>query len=68
MPSSGMVGLPYALGVAFIGGTAEAVALKLKQMGYETSFYWYVTFFMVIVLITSVFMPDTRQHSRIQED
>jgi MHS family alpha-ketoglutarate permease-like MFS transporter len=62
------VGLPYALGVAFIGGTAEAVALKLKQMGYETSFYWYVTFFMVIVLITAVLMPDTKQHSRIKED
>ncbi len=62
------VGLPYALGVAFIGGTAEAVALKLKQMGYETSFYWYVTFFMAIVLATSLMMPDTKQHSRIKED
>ncbi len=62
------VGLPYALGVAFIGGTAEAVALKLKQMGYETSFYWYVTFFMVIVLVTAAFMPDTKRHSRIKED
>ncbi|MGE3477345.1 MAG: MFS transporter [Rhodospirillaceae bacterium] len=62
------VGLPYALGVAFIGGTAEAVALKLKQMGYETSFYWYVTFFMVIVLITAAMMPDTKRHSRIKED
>jgi MHS family alpha-ketoglutarate permease-like MFS transporter len=62
------VGLPYALGVAFIGGTAEAVALKLKQIGYETSFYWYVTFFMVIVLITATLMPDTKQHSRIKED
>ncbi len=62
------VGLPYALGVAFIGGTAEAVALKLKQMGYETSFYWYVTFFMVIVLITSALMPDTKRHSRIKEE
>jgi MFS transporter, MHS family, alpha-ketoglutarate permease len=62
------VGLPYALGVAFIGGTAEAVALKMKQMGIETLFYWYVTFFMVIVLITSVVMRDTRKHSRILED
>ncbi len=62
------VGLPYALGVAFIGGTAEAVALKLKQMGYETSFYWYVTFFMAIVLATSLMMPDTKQNSRIKED
>lgn len=62
------VGLPYALGVAFIGGTAEAVALKLKQMGYETSFYWYVTFFMAIVLLTSLIMKDTKKHSKIKED
>ncbi|MGE4063116.1 MAG: MFS transporter [Rhodospirillaceae bacterium] len=61
------VGLPYALGVAMVGGTAEAVALKLKQMGYETSFYWYVTFFMAIVLVTSLIMKDTKKHSRIKE-
>jgi MHS family alpha-ketoglutarate permease-like MFS transporter len=62
------VGLPYALGVAFVGGTAEAVALKLKEMGYETTFYWYVTFFMVIVLFTAIMMKDTKKHSRILED
>jgi MHS family alpha-ketoglutarate permease-like MFS transporter len=62
------VGLPYALGVAFIGGTAEVVALKLKQMGVETLFYWYVTFFMAIVLLTSILMRDTKKHSRILED
>ncbi len=62
------VGLPYALGVAFIGGTAEVVALKMKDLGNEQMFYWYVTFFMVIVLITSILMPDTRKNSRIVED
>ncbi len=62
------VGLPYALGVAFVGGTAEVVALKLKQLGNEQLFYWYVTFFMVIVLITAIFMPDTRKNSKIVED
>lgn len=62
------VGLPYAIGVAMIGGTAEVVALRLKQMGHEPWFYWYVTFFMVIVLITSLVMKDTKRHSRIMED
>ena len=62
------VGLPYALGVAFVGGTAEVVALKMKQLGNEQLFYWYVTFFMVIVLITAIFMPDTRKNSKIVED
>lgn len=61
------VGLPYAIGIAFIGGTAEAVALKMKQMGYETMFYWYVTFFMAIVLLTALTMRDTKKHSRIIE-
>jgi hypothetical protein len=27
-----------------------------------------VTFFMVIVLITAIFMPDTRKNSKIVED
>ena len=62
------VGLPYALGVALVGGTAEVVALKMKQVGHEQLFYWYVTFFMVIVLITAIFMPDTRKNSKIVED
>jgi len=62
------VGLPYAIGVAMIGGTAEVVALRLKQMGHEPWFYWYVTFFMAIVLITSLIMKDTKRHSRILED
>jgi MHS family alpha-ketoglutarate permease-like MFS transporter len=62
------VGLPYAIGVAAIGGTAEVVALKLKQLGHEEWFYWYITFFMVIVLITALVMKDTKQHSKIVED
>lgn len=62
------VGLPYALGVAVVGGTAEVVALKMKQLGNEQLFYWYVTFFMVIVLITAICMPDTRKNSKIVED
>ena len=33
------VGFPYALTVAVFGGTAEYVALWLKQAGRETDFY-----------------------------
>lgn len=62
------VGLPYAIGVSVIAGTSETMALWLKQIGHETWFYWYVTFFMVIVLITAVVMRDTQKHSRILED
>lgn len=62
------VGLPYAIGIAMIGGTGEMVALWLKQIGHEAWFYWYVTFFMAIVLVTAVMMKDTKRHSRIVED
>ncbi len=62
------VGLPYAIGVAAIGGTAEVVALSLKQEGHEEWFYWYTTFFMVIVVITALLMRDTKKYTRVLED
>lgn len=62
------VGLPYAIAVSIVGGTAELVALSLKQAGHESWFYWYVTGFMVLALLTAVFMRDTRAHSRIIEN
>jgi MHS family alpha-ketoglutarate permease-like MFS transporter len=37
------VGLPYALTVAIFGGSAEYVALSLKEAGHESVFYWLVT-------------------------
>jgi len=57
------VGLPYALTVALFGGTAEYVALWLKQQGRETDFYWYVTGCIAISLLVYAFMRDTRKHS-----
>lgn len=49
------VGLPYALTVAVFGGTAEYIALWLKNTGYESYFYWYITgciFLSLIVYVT----------------
>ncbi len=37
------VGLSYALANALFGGSAEFVALELKSLGSESTFYWYVT-------------------------
>jgi MHS family alpha-ketoglutarate permease-like MFS transporter len=54
------VGLPYALTVALFGGTAEYVALWLKQAGRETDFFWYVTGCIAISLVVYVTMRDTR--------
>ncbi|CAJ0863584.1 Alpha-ketoglutarate permease [Ralstonia mannitolilytica] len=60
------VGLPYALTVSIFGGTAEYIALWLKQIGHESLFYWYVTGTIFISLMVYVFMRDTRKHSRIE--
>lgn len=60
------VGLPYALTVSIFGGTAEYIALWLKQAGHESLFYWYVTGTILLSLLVYVFMRDTREHSRIE--
>jgi len=60
------VGLPYALTVALFGGTAEWIALWLKQAGHETYFYWYVSGCIALSLIVYATMRDTRDHSAIE--
>ncbi|KQN29588.1 alpha-ketoglutarate permease [Sphingomonas sp. Leaf38] len=62
------VALPYALANTMFGGTAEYVALWLKNEGMERGFYWYVTAMIGVSLIVYLRMKDTRTHSRIVED
>lgn len=57
------VGFPYSITVAIFGGTAEYIALWLKDAGHETYFYWYVTACIFISLIVYIFMKDTRKTS-----
>lgn len=59
------VGLPYAIAVSLFGGSAEYLALWLKNIGHESLFYWYVTGCVFISLLVYFFMPDTRKTSRI---
>ncbi|SER23441.1 MFS transporter, MHS family, alpha-ketoglutarate permease [Rosenbergiella nectarea] len=54
------VGLPYAIGNAIFGGSAEFVALGLKQKGMESSFFWYVTAMGIIVLLISMSLPNKK--------
>jgi MFS transporter, MHS family, alpha-ketoglutarate permease len=61
------VGLPYALTVSIFGGTAEYIALWLKQAGHESLFYWYVTAAIFCSLIVYACMRDTGKHSMIRE-
>nr|WP_236904115.1 MFS family transporter [Comamonas serinivorans] len=51
------VGLAYAVGNAIFGGSAEFVALKLKSMGLESSFFWYVSVMMVIAFLFALRLP-----------
>jgi MHS family alpha-ketoglutarate permease-like MFS transporter len=62
------VGLPYALTVSIFGGTAEYIALWLKQIGHEPWFYWYVTACISCSLVVYITTPDTKRFSKIKED
>ena len=42
------VGLSYAVANALFGGSAEYVALSLKSVGMETTFFWYVTALAIV--------------------
>ncbi|MGF6604629.1 MHS family alpha-ketoglutarate permease-like MFS transporter [Paraburkholderia sp. GAS448] len=60
------VGFPYAVTVSIFGGTAEYIALWLKQAGHEQLFYWYVTGAIFCSLLVYLGMRDSRKHSRIE--
>ena len=62
------VALPYALANTLFGGTAEFVALKFKDAGWERGFYWYVTAMIGVSLVVYLRMRDTRTTSCIIED
>jgi MHS family alpha-ketoglutarate permease-like MFS transporter len=56
------VGLSYALANATFGGTAEFVALWFKDVGMETTFFWYVTVMLAIAFAASLIMPNPKVH------
>ena len=62
------VALPYALANSIFGGTAEYVALWLKQDGKESWFYIYLSACIAVSLLVYLTMPDTRDKTRILED
>ncbi len=62
------VALPYALGNAIFGGTAEYVALALKKAGVETAFYGYVAVVLAAGALVAARMRDTQATSLIEDD
>ena len=62
------VGLPYAIGNAAFGGTAEMVALKLRQIGQPETFFYYVAAIAAMAFVASLCMPDLRKHGYLDGD
>ena len=62
------VALPFAIGVSVFGGTAEYVALVLKNAGHESWFYYYVSALAFCCLVVSLTMHDTKATSRIERE
>ena len=62
------VALPFAIANAIFGGTAEYVALYLKNIGHETWFYVYISLLAACSLVAYVRMRETKTTSLIEED
>ena len=56
------VGVGYAISNAIFGGSAEVVALQLKDWHIESAFFWYVTVMMAIVFLVSLRLPKTASY------
>jgi MHS family alpha-ketoglutarate permease-like MFS transporter len=62
------VGLSYAVANAIFGGSAEYVALWLKQAGSESMFYWYVTALCAISCLVSFRMRDPSKEGYLRNE
>ncbi|MET3589517.1 MHS family alpha-ketoglutarate permease-like MFS transporter [Bartonella silvatica] len=62
------VGLAFAIGNALFGGSAEYVALMLKNIGHESIFYFYIIFMMIIALISILLMPDINKGGYLKDN
>ncbi|AIY41556.1 dicarboxylic acid transporter PcaT [Collimonas arenae] len=61
------VGLSYAVGNSIFGGSAEFVALKLKEFGIESSFYWYVSVMCALAFIVAYKMRDPSKEGYLKD-
>jgi MHS family alpha-ketoglutarate permease-like MFS transporter len=61
------VALPYAVAVSLFGGTAEYIALWLKNIGHEAWYFWYVTACVAASLLVYATMPETQQAMAVDE-
>lgn len=62
------VALPFAIANAIFGGSAEYVALYLKDIGHERWFYIYISLLAACSLIAYIRMRETKTSSLIEDD
>ncbi|WP_066069866.1 MFS transporter [Neobacillus soli] len=62
------VGFPYSLTVAIFGGSAEFVALWLKNAGIESLFFYYVAACIAVSLFTYWRMGESSKTSHIEAE
>ncbi|WP_409294105.1 MFS transporter [Peribacillus sp. SCS-26] len=62
------VGFPYAITVAVFGGTAEFIALWLKNIGHESLFYYYVAGCIAISLFVYWRMTESMKNSQMENE
>jgi MHS family alpha-ketoglutarate permease-like MFS transporter len=62
------VALPFAIANTIFGGTAEYIALWLKNIGHESWFYIYISLLCAIYLVACIRMRETKATSQILED
>jgi MFS transporter, MHS family, alpha-ketoglutarate permease len=62
------VGLPHALVAAAFGGTAEPVALALKQAGVESMFFWYVTGCIALTFLAALVVKEPSKGSHLESE
>lgn len=57
------VGFTYAIGNSLFGGSAEYVALWMKDNNIESVFGWYVVVIAIVGFVASWFLWDNRRHN-----
>jgi MFS transporter, MHS family, alpha-ketoglutarate permease len=62
------VALPFAIANTIFGGTAEYIALWLKEIGHESWFYIYISLLCAVYLVACIRMRETKATSQILED
>ncbi|MCZ2328647.1 MFS family transporter [Bartonella sp. F02] len=62
------VGVSHAIANALFGGSAESVALGLKDIGHESFFYFYIIGMVIIAFISLLLIPNIRDGGYLQKD